>query len=55
MDWRILVFYPEPEAKDKIYNIRQSMLKLKTHPVLSVVRVARSVVLCVVVCRYVLC
>jgi hypothetical protein len=19
MDWRILVFYPEPEAKDKIY------------------------------------
>jgi hypothetical protein len=26
MDWRILVFYPEPEA-----NIRQSMLKLKTH------------------------
>jgi hypothetical protein len=20
MDWRILVFYPEPEAKDKIYS-----------------------------------
>jgi hypothetical protein len=19
MDWRILVFYPEPEARDKIY------------------------------------
>jgi hypothetical protein len=31
MDWRILVFYPEPEAKDKISNIRQPMLKLKTH------------------------
>jgi hypothetical protein len=28
MDWRILVFYPEPEANT---NIRQSMLKLKTH------------------------
>jgi hypothetical protein len=27
MDWRILVFYPEP----KFTNIRQSMLKLKTH------------------------
>jgi hypothetical protein len=33
MDWRILVFYPEPEAKDKITNIRQSMLKLKTQSV----------------------
>ena len=31
MDWRILVFYPEPEARDTIINIRQSMLKLKTH------------------------
>jgi hypothetical protein len=29
MDWRILVFYPEPEAR--FTNIRQSMLKLKTH------------------------
>jgi hypothetical protein len=29
MDWRILVFYPEPEARDKFTNIRQSMLKLK--------------------------
>jgi hypothetical protein len=31
MDWRILVFYPEPEAMIKFNNIRQSMLKLKTH------------------------
>jgi hypothetical protein len=31
MDWRILVFYPDPGASDKITNIRQSMLKLKTH------------------------
>ena len=30
IDWRILVFYPEPEAKDKA-NICQPMLKLKTH------------------------
>jgi hypothetical protein len=29
MDWRILVFYPEPEARDKFTNIRQLMLKLK--------------------------
>jgi hypothetical protein len=27
MNWRILVFYPEPEAI-KFTNIRQSMLKL---------------------------
>jgi hypothetical protein len=31
MGWRILVFYPEPEARDKFTNIRQPMLKLKTH------------------------
>jgi hypothetical protein len=31
MDWRILVLYPEPEAGIKFNNIRQSMLKLKTH------------------------
>jgi hypothetical protein len=31
MDWRILVFYPEPEARHTIYLYRQSMLKLKTH------------------------
>ena len=31
MDQRILVFYPEPEARDKFNNICQSMLKLKTH------------------------
>jgi hypothetical protein len=32
MDWRILVFYPETEARGiKFTNIRQSMLKLKTH------------------------
>ena len=31
MDWRILIFYPEPEARDKITNIRQTKLKLKTH------------------------
>jgi hypothetical protein len=31
MGWWILVFYPEPEARDKFTNIRQSMLKLKTH------------------------
>jgi hypothetical protein len=31
MDWRILLFYPEPEAMIKFNNIRQSMLKLKTH------------------------
>ena len=31
MDWRILVFYPEPKARDKFTNIHQSMLKLKTH------------------------
>ena len=31
IDWRILVFYPEPVARDKFTNIRQSMLKLKTH------------------------
>jgi hypothetical protein len=30
MNWRILVFHPEPEAI-KCTNIRQSMLKLKTH------------------------
>ena len=30
MDWRILVFYPEPEAGIKCTNIRQSMLKLHT-------------------------
>ena len=29
MDWRILVFYPEPEARDKFTYIRQPMLKLK--------------------------
>jgi hypothetical protein len=29
--WRILVFYPEPEARIKFTNIRQPMLKLKTH------------------------
>jgi hypothetical protein len=27
MGWRIVVFYPEPEARD----IRQPMLKLKAH------------------------
>jgi hypothetical protein len=27
MGWRILVFYPEPEARDKFTNIRQPMLK----------------------------
>jgi len=31
MNWRILIFYPEPEAREKITNIRQFMLKLKTH------------------------
>jgi hypothetical protein len=31
MGWRIIVFYPEPEARDKSTNIRQPMLKLKTH------------------------
>ena len=31
MDWWILVFYPEPGVRDKFTNIRQSMLKLKTH------------------------
>ena len=31
MDRWIIVFYPESEARDKIYYIRQSMLKLKTH------------------------
>ena len=32
MGWRILVFYPESEARDKIFtSIRQPMLKLKTH------------------------
>ena len=31
MGWWILVFYPESEARDKFTNIRQSMLKLKTH------------------------
>jgi hypothetical protein len=31
MDWRILVFYPEPEARKKFTNIRQSMLKLKSY------------------------
>ena len=30
MGWRILVFYPETEAI-KSTNIRQPMLKLKTH------------------------
>ena len=30
MDWRILVFYPEPEARDKIDQY-PPMLKLKTH------------------------
>jgi hypothetical protein len=29
MGWRILVFYSEPEARDKFTNIRQLMLKLK--------------------------
>ena len=23
MDWRVLVFYPEPEARDKIYLLYQ--------------------------------
>jgi hypothetical protein len=31
MDWRILVFYPETEERITFTNIRQSMLKLKTH------------------------
>ena len=31
MGWRILVFYPEPGARDKISNIRQPMLKLKAY------------------------
>jgi hypothetical protein len=31
MGWRIIVFYPEPEARDKSTNIRQPMLKLKAH------------------------
>jgi hypothetical protein len=31
MEWQILVIYPEPEARDKIINIHQSMLKLKAH------------------------
>jgi hypothetical protein len=31
MDWRILVFYSEPEARDTFTYIRQSMLKLKRH------------------------
>ena len=31
MGWRIFVFYPKPEARDKFTNIRQPMLKLKTH------------------------
>jgi hypothetical protein len=31
MGWRILVFYPEPGARVKFTNIRQPMLKLKTH------------------------
>jgi hypothetical protein len=30
MDWRILLFYPEPKGI-QFTNIRQSMLKLKTH------------------------
>ena len=31
MGWRILVFYTEPGARVKFTNIRQPMLKLKTH------------------------
>jgi hypothetical protein len=31
MGWRILVFYPESEARDTFTNIRQPMLKLKAH------------------------
>ena len=31
MDWRILVFYPEPETRGiKFTNLRQPMLKLKS-------------------------
>jgi hypothetical protein len=35
MDWRILVFYSEPEARDKFTNIRQSMLKMFSNRKLS--------------------
>jgi hypothetical protein len=31
MGWWGLVFYLEPETRDKFTNIRQPMLKLKTH------------------------
>ena len=31
MCWQILLFYSGPEARDKISNICQPMLKLKTH------------------------
>ena len=31
MGRQILVFYPEPEARDKFTNIDQPMLKLKAH------------------------
>ena len=31
MDWRILVYYPEPEATDKIYKYLPIHVKLKTH------------------------
>jgi hypothetical protein len=31
MGWRILIFHLEPEAGIKFTNIRQPMLKLKTH------------------------
>jgi hypothetical protein len=28
MDWRILVFYPEPEARDKIYPIKKTLVTI---------------------------
>ena len=31
MDWRILVFYPEPEARDKIYYYSPIHVKTQIH------------------------
>ena len=37
MDWRILVFYPEPEARDKIYYYLPIHVKNSKHILASII------------------